>query len=116
MEAWDENSMDSLLLLAPRAASLGYSGRGDYALDPQGRPRRNRDRRETVPFVFAGVSINHPRLFQNRPEGPFSILRLWDEAESAGRLAAVQLHGLWMHVGTPQALAEAEERLDGQER
>jgi N-acetyl-alpha-D-muramate 1-phosphate uridylyltransferase len=114
MQAYDENTMDSLLLLAPTATSMGYDGRGDYAVDAGGRPQR-RQGGETVPYVFTGVSINHPRLFRNAPTGPFSILRLWDEAEAAGRLAAVQLDGLWMHVGTPEALAEAEERLNGRE-
>jgi N-acetyl-alpha-D-muramate 1-phosphate uridylyltransferase len=114
MDAWDDDTMDSLLLLAPAATSTGYDGRGDYGLDGEGRPHRRRDG-ETVPFVFTGVSINHPRLFQNAPGGRFSILRLWDEAESAKRLAAIQLDGLWMHVGTPEALAEAEERLNGRE-
>jgi N-acetyl-alpha-D-muramate 1-phosphate uridylyltransferase len=114
MQAWDEDAMDSLLLLAPVATSLGYSGRGDYAIGANGRPCRRRRDDAAVPHVFAGVSINHPRIFQNCPDGPFSILRLWDEAESAGRLAAIQLDGQWMHIGTPEALAEAEERLNGQ--
>jgi MurNAc alpha-1-phosphate uridylyltransferase len=114
MDAWDNDTMDSLLLLAPATTSIGYAGRGDYGLDGEGRPRRRRGG-ETVPLVFTGVSINHPRLFQHAPGGAFSILRLWDEAESAQRLAAIQLDGLWMHVGTPQALAEAEERLNGRE-
>jgi MurNAc alpha-1-phosphate uridylyltransferase len=113
MDAWRDETMDSLLLLAPAATSLGYFGRGDYALDGEGRPHRRRNGQD-VPLVFTGVSINHPRLFRNAPEGPFSILRLWDEAESAGRLAAIQLDGQWMHVGTPEALAEAEERLNEQ--
>jgi N-acetyl-alpha-D-muramate 1-phosphate uridylyltransferase len=114
MDAFDENTMDCLLLLAPATTSIGYAGRGDYGLGADGRPHRRRDG-ETVPFVFTGVSINHPRLFHNAPQGPFSILRLWDEAEAGGRLAAIQLDGLWMHVGTPEALAEAEERLNGRE-
>ena len=114
MDAWDDDTMDSLLLLAPIATSIGYAGRGDYSLEGDSRPRRRRDG-GAVPFVFAGVSINHPRLFCNAPEGPFSILRLWDEAEAAGRLAVIQLDGQWMHIGTPEALAEAEERLDGRE-
>jgi N-acetyl-alpha-D-muramate 1-phosphate uridylyltransferase len=114
MDAFDENTMDTLLLLAPAAASIGYAGRGDYGMDGEGRPRRRRDG-ETLPLVFTGVSINHPRLFRNAPQGPFSILRLWDEAEAAKRLAAIQLDGLWMHVGTPEALAEAEERMRGGE-
>jgi MurNAc alpha-1-phosphate uridylyltransferase len=33
---------------------------------------------------------------------------LWDEALSKGRLYGVRLDGRWMHVGTPESLAEAE--------
>lgn len=61
-----------------------------------------------VPFVFAGVSIAHPRLFEGCPEGAFSLNAPWDRAIAAGRLRGVRLDGTWMHVGTPQALAEAE--------
>ena len=113
IDAWNDDAMDALLLLAPAATSLGYAGRGDYALDGEGRPHRRRNG-QNVPFVFTGVSINHPRLFHDVPEGAFSILKLWDEAERAQRLAAIQLDGEWMHVGTPEALAEAEERLNEQ--
>lgn len=109
--AWDESVMDGLLLLAPAKESLGYSGRGDYHLGPDGRIRR-RAGDETADYVFAGVSINHPRLFTDCPDGPFSILRLWDLALANGRLAAIIHQGLWMHVGTPDALAEAEKRLE----
>lgn len=113
MDAWNNETMDAMLLLAPAATSLGYSGRGDYAVDGEGRPHRRRNGQD-APFVFTGVSINHPRLFHNVPQGAFSILKLWDEAEAAQRLAAIQLDGEWMHVGTPEALAEAGERLNGQ--
>jgi N-acetyl-alpha-D-muramate 1-phosphate uridylyltransferase len=113
MDAWNDETMDALLLLAPAATSLGYAGRGDYALDGEGRPHRRRNGHD-VPLVFTGVSINHPRLFHDAPGGAFSILKLWDEAEAAQRLAAIQLDGEWMHVGTPEALAEAGERLNGQ--
>jgi MurNAc alpha-1-phosphate uridylyltransferase len=37
---------------------------------------------------------------------------LWDRAREAGRLYGVRLDGIWMHVGTPEAVAEAEEQLD----
>jgi MurNAc alpha-1-phosphate uridylyltransferase len=111
-EAWDGDTMDSLLLLARASDSLGYSGRGDFHMDDAGALRR-RARDETAPYVFAGVSINHPRLFANSPDGAFSINRNWDHALAAGRLAAMCHDGLWMHIGTPEALTEAEGRLHG---
>ena len=64
-----------------------------------------------VPFAFAGVSIAHPRLFTGAPRGRFSLNRLWDRAIGSGRLHGLSLDGVWMHVGTPEALAEAESRI-----
>ncbi len=112
VEAWDSSAMDSLLLLAPAKASLGYSGRGDFHIDEGGRVRR-RMRDEDAPYVFAGVSINHPRLFADCPTGAFSLNRVWDSALASGRLAAICHEGTWMHVGTPEALVEAERCLNG---
>ena len=105
--AWDETRMDSVMLLAERGSSLGYDGRGDFELDSRGTlSRRNKD--HDAAFVFAGVSIVHPRLFRDAPHGPFSLNRLWDRAILEGRLSGIVLEGTWMHIGTPEALEEAE--------
>jgi N-acetyl-alpha-D-muramate 1-phosphate uridylyltransferase len=105
--AFDPATMDGLLLLAPTATSIGYEGRGDFALAADGRLRR-RGEREIVPFVYAGAGILTPSLFENAPVAPFSVTRLFDRAEAQGRLHGLRLEGLWMHVGTPAAIAEAE--------
>ncbi len=107
MAAWDPQRMDSLMLLASTATSVGYDGRGDFTMGPNGRLSR-RGEREVAPFVFTGVSIAHPRMFDAAPDGPFSLNRLWDAAIGDGRLYGMQLKGRWMHVGTPQGLADAE--------
>lgn len=112
IEAWNGDAMDSLLLMARTHDTLGYSGRGDFHIGTDGHIRR-RTGDETAPFVFAGVSINRPALFEDAPEGAFSMNRVWDQALGRGRLAAIVHDGLWMHVGTPDALAEAEGRLNG---
>lgn len=104
---WDENTMDCLLLLAPAATSLGYHGRGDFALEASGQIRRPATQ-ESVPFVFAGVSVAHPRLFEGAPAGPFSLNRPWDQAIARGRAFGMVLEGRWMHVGDPAAVAAAE--------
>jgi MurNAc alpha-1-phosphate uridylyltransferase len=105
--AFDPKTMDALLLLAPTATSIGYEGRGDYALAADGRLRR-RAEREIVPFVYAGAAILAPVLFADAPAGAFSLTRLFDRAEAQGRLHGLRLEGLWMHVGTPAAIADAE--------
>jgi MurNAc alpha-1-phosphate uridylyltransferase len=110
IETWDPDRMDSLLLLAASTRSLGYDGRGDFAMATDGRLAR-RARGSVAPFVFAGVSITDPRLFEGAREEAFSLNVLWNEAIARGRLYGVRLDGFWMHVGTPEALAEAESAL-----
>jgi MurNAc alpha-1-phosphate uridylyltransferase len=109
-EAFDPDRMDALLLLAPTATSVGYGGRGDFAMAPDGRLAR-RGEGEVVPFVYAGTAILAPALFADAPAGPFSLTRLFNRAEAAGRLHGLRLEGVWMHIGTPAAIAEAEAAL-----
>jgi MurNAc alpha-1-phosphate uridylyltransferase len=107
LDTWDGDAMDGLLLLAPTSECLGYSGKGDFDLAPDGRLSRRKPE-GAAPYVFAGVSIMQPRLFAEEPEEPFSLNRIWDRCIAAGRLSGLVLDGLWMHVGTPEALQEAE--------
>ena len=37
--------------------------------------------------------------------------RLFDRAEEAGRLYGLRLEGVWMHVGTPEAIEAAEKAI-----
>jgi N-acetyl-alpha-D-muramate 1-phosphate uridylyltransferase len=106
-ERFDAANMDALLLLAPVTTSIGYSGRGDFLMRPDGRLER-RAERTVAPFVFAGAAILTPALFKDAPEGAFSLTRLFGQAEQAGRLFGLRLEGVWMHVGTPDAIAIAE--------
>ena len=106
-EAFDPKSMDALLLLAPIAGSIGYDGSGDFAMAADGRltPRPERD---VAPFVYAGAAILSPKLFADAPTGKFSLLTLFTRAAAKGRLSGLRLEGLWMHVGTPEAITAAE--------
>jgi N-acetyl-alpha-D-muramate 1-phosphate uridylyltransferase len=109
-EAFEPARMDVLLLLAPTAGSIGYSGRGDFAMLPDGRLQRRREH-QVVPFVYAGAAILSPALFADVPSGPFSLTLLFDRAGDASRLFGLRLEGVWMHVGTPEAVAAAEAAL-----
>jgi MurNAc alpha-1-phosphate uridylyltransferase len=104
---FDAARMDALLLLAPTTGSIGYAGRGDFAMAPDGRLTR-RAERDVAPFVYAGAAILSPALFKGAPRGEFSLTDLFDRAADAGRLHGLRLEGLWMHVGTPEAVGEAE--------
>jgi MurNAc alpha-1-phosphate uridylyltransferase len=105
--AFNPTQMDALLLLAPTATSVGYAGRGDFMMAPDGKLRR-RPEREVVPFVYAGVAILSPALFAGAPQGAFSLTELFDRAIEQERLYGLRLEGVWMHVGTPEAVVAAE--------
>jgi MurNAc alpha-1-phosphate uridylyltransferase len=104
---WNPDEMDSLLLMASLVSSLGYEGRGDFLMDSEGHLSRVPESRLS-PFAYPGAAILHPRLFDGAPSGPFPLLTLWERAIERGRLYGMRLDGIWMHVGTPEALREAE--------
>ncbi|MFL6796515.1 MAG: nucleotidyltransferase family protein [Xanthobacteraceae bacterium] len=106
-DAFAPGDMDALLLLAPAVSSIGYSGRGDFAMAPDGRLKR-RGEREIAPFVYAGAAILTSAFLAGVPVGPSSMSPLFDRAAQAGRLYGLRLEGVWMHVGTPDAVKEAE--------
>jgi N-acetyl-alpha-D-muramate 1-phosphate uridylyltransferase len=111
LASWDDTQMDCLMLLATVESSLGYSGKGDFNLDPDGHLSRRAHGGKTA-YVHTGCCLIHPRLFANSPTGPFSLNLLWDEALENKRLFGLALNGLWLHIGTPEALRAAEEKLD----
>jgi len=104
--------MDAVLLLQRTVTAVGYEGNGDYFLDPLGRPRRRRER-EVAPYLFAGIQLLHRRLFDGFSDRVFSLVRLFDRAEEAGRLHAIVHDGEWYHIGTPEGLKATRERLSG---
>ena len=107
---WDGARMDILLLLASTVRAVGYSGRGDFLLDKDGRLERRKERM-VAPFVYAGAAILHRRVFEDTPDGPFSLNLLFDRAIEAGRLFGVRLDGLWVNVETPGSIAAADNAL-----
>ncbi|MBV8118791.1 MAG: nucleotidyltransferase family protein [Alphaproteobacteria bacterium] len=110
VNAFDPDCMDAMLLLQRTVSSVGYDGSGDYLVDPEGKPRRRRER-EIAPYLFAGIQLLHRRLFDNWEQRVFSLVRLFDRAETAGRLRAIVHDGEWYHIGTPAGLAATRKRL-----
>lgn len=107
MKGWNPVRMDMLLALAPTVASVGYHGQGDFELASDGRLARRSEKR-VAPFVYMGVALMKKQVFEDTPEGPFSLNLIFDRLLEAGTLCGIRLDGLWMHVGTPDAIAEAE--------
>jgi len=107
---WNPDEMDALLMLASMVTALGFEGTGDFLLDAEGHIARVQEARVS-PFAYPGVQIVHPRIFDNAPSGAFSMNLLWDRAIEKGRLYGMRLDGVWMHVGTAEAVKEAEDFL-----
>jgi N-acetyl-alpha-D-muramate 1-phosphate uridylyltransferase len=109
-DTFDPERMDILLLMAPTTSSIGYNGQGDYAMLADGSLRRRREH-QVVPFVYAGAAIIAPAIFDGAPAGEFSLTKMFDKANEQDRLFGLRLDGVWMHVGTPDAVTLAEEAL-----
>jgi MurNAc alpha-1-phosphate uridylyltransferase len=107
---FDGKKMDAALVMQRTVHAVGYEGHGDYFLDPLGTPRR-RGEREVAPYIYAGIQILHRRLFDGIGDSVFSLKRLYDRAEDAGRLGAIIHDGEWFHVGTPAGLDATRARL-----
>src|SRR5215470_1985426 len=92
-EAFDPARMDILLLMAPTTSSIGYGGRGDYAMLPDGALRKRKEH-QVVPFVYAGVAIISPAIFAKAPRGEFSLTKIFDEVNERDRLYGLRIDGL----------------------
>lgn len=115
VQAWDPDRMDILMLVAPLSTSIGFEGRGDFHQDSDGRLRR-RGSDDSAPFAYAGVAIVKPELVHGTPDGAFSANAFYDRAIAKERLYGLCLEGQWLHVGEPQAIAEAERCLAASRR
>ena len=111
-DAWDAERMDALLLLVPRERAFEHRGKGDFHLEPDGRLRRRAQDEDSAPYIFIGAQIAAHRLLRDAPDGAFSTNVLWDRAMAEGRLYGVVHAGDWFDLGTPEAIAPAEARLE----
>lgn len=111
-DAWDAARMDALLLLVPRERAFEHRGKGDFHIEPDGRLRRRGKGEDSAPYIFIGAQIASHRLLRDAPDGPFSTNVLWDRAIAEGRLYGVVHAGEWFDLGTPEAIAPAEARLE----
>lgn len=104
---WNPEEMDALLLVVPLARAYGYDGRGDFHMAPDGLLVRRRGAR-VAPFVFSGVQLLKASLFEDVPEGAFSLNLIYDRLIASKRLYGIAHAGQWFHVGTPEAVKETE--------
>ncbi len=107
--AWDDKTMDALLLVIPVDRAVGYSGKGDFALAEDGHTLLPRDENKPA-YVFTGVQLLHKRFLNGAPEGAFSLSPLYKAALALPpcRLHAWVHSGAWYHVGDGEGVRLAE--------
>lgn len=105
---WDGDKMDILVMLQPVSTFTLTKGVGDYDLAADGRATRSHAQKGA--HMFTSMRINHPRIFRNAPDGPFSYLTLLDEAEKAGRLYGIVHDAEWHHLSTVADLEAVNRR------
>jgi MurNAc alpha-1-phosphate uridylyltransferase len=108
---FDPAKMDALLLVAQAAGAVGVDWPGDFDMDPFNRLTK-RDPRCVAPFVYAGVGVIKPQLFDGVAEDVFRLAPFFFRAAEQGRLYGVRLDGVWLHVGRPESIQEAERAVD----
>jgi MurNAc alpha-1-phosphate uridylyltransferase len=109
--AFDSEAMDILLLVAAGAGAVGVDWPGDFTMSREG-ALTPREPRHVAPFVYTGVGIVKPELFASEPAEVFRLAPYFHAAAAKGRLYGVRLDGLWVHVGRPETIAEAERAID----
>jgi len=108
---WDDDKMDVLLMLVRTIGAVGIGDRGDFNFADDGRVAWPIERKVSA-NAYAGVQILHPRVFAGAPGGAYSVRDVWTKAMEQGRVYGCLHEGLWAHVGTPEAIADAEAMLD----
>ncbi|KFB08478.1 nucleotidyltransferase family protein [Nitratireductor basaltis] len=113
-EAWDPAHMDMLLLLVAPENATGHSGKIDFLMnetagEAAGAIRRAQGSAEG--YIYAGSGIVNPAVFSDASAKPHSLNIYFDRAIEAGRLYGLPLQGHWITVGTPDAIAPAEQAI-----
>ncbi len=106
-QAWDDNTMDVLMLLIPFAQANNTQGEGDFDMDDAGRLSR-RKAEEQGAYVWTGIQMLSKRLIIDPPGDVFSTNVFWDRAIAEGRCYGLVHDGLWFDVGYPAAIAMTE--------
>lgn len=96
----------TVLCVHPLRAT-GFARSHDFCLDPLGRVTLDTG----LPVIYAGSALIERTLFEDMPDGPFSLIKVFEKALAAGTVAGAFLDASWFHVGDPQGLAAVEETL-----
>ena len=107
-DVFDADRMDIAMLVVRNEMTTGHNGKLDFSMATDGQLSRYRDGLEN-PVVYAGAFILNPELLSDAPDTAFNLNIYFDKAIESGRLFGLELEGHWITVGSPDAIAPAEE-------
>ena len=100
-EALDSDLQAELVLVATPA----HKPKGDFDLID------GKTRKGTSPaLTYSGIARYRPEFFADVGEGRFSVAPMLMEAADLGTLGGMLFEGVWEDVGTPERLAELNQR------
>lgn len=79
---------------------------GDFALSDA-----RIDETRAPQYTYSGISLMHPDLFAQAAPGRYSVVPLLRAAARQGLVGGELFEGLWSDLGTPQRLADLQQRL-----
>ena len=104
--ALDGSALLAHLWLVPNPP---HHPQGDFALDSSGLLHADPAACPSGGGTFGGIGVYHPALFADTPpHRPAKLAPLLRAAMDKGRIGGSFHHGLWLDVGTPERLAEAD--------
>ena len=106
--AWDPIKMDALLVLIPLEKAVGFEGRGDFAIDAEGRLSRA----ENAPYLYTGLQIIKTETLPHYKEAKFSLSKVWDDLITERRAYGMIFDGAWVDVGKPDGINLAQQALE----
>lgn len=104
----------ALLLVEDKEKATGFHGPGDFFMDADGLLSR-RGEILKAPYIFTGLQILDPKLFEGVDDQVFSLNKIYDKALQRGVLRGEITPTPWFHIGTPAAVGETEKALSGRE-
>lgn len=88
-------------------ANPTHNPQGDFALLPNGQVQSNTTMSNQT-GTFSGIGVYHPTLFAHTPKYTAAKLApLLRQAMQQNQISGEFHHGLWLDVGTPERLAQA---------
>ena len=110
MAAWDDDTMDVIMLVIPLCHAHNTQGQGDFDMDDNNRLSR-RLANANGAFVWTGIQLLSKRLIVDPPSEVFSTNIFWDRAMATGRCFGLVHDGSWFDVGYPAAIKATEHKL-----